>query len=366
MFFVRTPTAVVTDLGTEFGVEVGQAGTTISQVFRGVVMVQLVGDNGQTRDVVLREGQSACVEKDKAAGGVRFVPPGAVVAPPAFVRRIVEPPKLLDLLDVVAGGDGTGNHRHRGINPVSGASCPEFTDQWLLGDQQYHSVGWHRLIDGVFVPKGGAGAVQLDSAGHVFTGFAETSGVTWGEIWSRSADFKPEEHTKCWIYLVGRRQELTPEGRGVLGLHANAGITFDLAAMRKAYAAVRPAHFQATGAIADARPWNPAADGMADVWLFVDGQLKFQRRGIRPRDGTFRLDVQIGPNDRFLTLVSTDGGNGPVCDWVVFGDPALQMVAAGSERLASDNKVRETHQDQGGAFHTPSAENRKGGPPMKQ
>ena len=208
--------------------------------------------------------------------------------------------------------------------------------------------------------------MQLDSARHVFAGFAKASGVTWGEIWSRSADFKPEQHQKCWIYLVGRRQELTPEGRGLLGLHANAGITFDLAAMRKAYAAVRPARFQAVGAIADARHWNPSADGMADVRVFIDGQLKFQRQGIRPRDGAFRMDVQLGPNDRFLTLVSTDGGNGPVCDWVVFGDPVLQMVSTVSEKLARDSRVRETHQDQGGAFHTPSAEDRKGGPPMKQ
>ena len=54
LFSVRTPTAVVTDLGTEFGVEVGKAGITMSHVFRGVVRVQLVGDNGRTQDVVLR------------------------------------------------------------------------------------------------------------------------------------------------------------------------------------------------------------------------------------------------------------------------------------------------------------------------
>ena len=164
---------------------------------------------------------------------------------------------MLDLLDVVAGGDGTGYHRHRGINPVTGVSCPAFTDQWFPSNRQYRPITWHRLIDGVFVPKGGARAVQLDSAGHVFAGFAKTSGVTWGEIWSRPADFKSELHKKCWIYLLGRRPDLTPEGRGLLGLHANAGITFNLEAMRKTYAAVRPARFQATGAMPTRGPGIP-------------------------------------------------------------------------------------------------------------
>ena len=42
LFAVRTPTATVTDLGTEFGVEVSKEGHTISHVFRGVVRVQVV------------------------------------------------------------------------------------------------------------------------------------------------------------------------------------------------------------------------------------------------------------------------------------------------------------------------------------
>ena len=349
LFSVRTPTAVVTDLGTEFGVEVGKEGRTISHVFRGAVKLQLAGDKDRTQEVVLREPVGLRGERP-CDGWRASAPPGSVVGPPAFVRWIVESPKVLDLLDIVAGGNGTGYHRHRGINPVTGVSCLAFTDQWFPSDHQYRPITWHRLIDGVFVPEGGARAVQLDSAGHAFAGFAKTSGVTWGEIWSRSADVKPEHHKQNWIYLLGRRQELTPEGRGLLGLHANAGITFNLEAMRKIYTAVRPARFQATGAIADARPWNPSADGMADVWVFVDGRLKFHHERLRPRDGAFRVDVEIGPDERFLTLVATDGGNGPVCDWLVIGDPVLQMTSA----------------DRNGAFPARNAQNPKEAQRMKQ
>ena len=46
LFSVRTPTATVTDLGTEFGVEVSKEGDTMSHVFRGVVEVQAAADDG--------------------------------------------------------------------------------------------------------------------------------------------------------------------------------------------------------------------------------------------------------------------------------------------------------------------------------
>ena len=45
-FSVRTPTAVVTDLGTEFGVEVNKEGDTTSHVFRGSVRLQVAALNG--------------------------------------------------------------------------------------------------------------------------------------------------------------------------------------------------------------------------------------------------------------------------------------------------------------------------------
>ena len=47
-FAVRTPTATVTDLGTEFGVEVSKDGNTTSHVFRGSVRLQVVPADGET------------------------------------------------------------------------------------------------------------------------------------------------------------------------------------------------------------------------------------------------------------------------------------------------------------------------------
>ncbi len=70
LFSVRTPTAVVTDLGTEFGVEVDESGVTESHVFRGSVRVAVLatGENGGAgREVILRENESARVQHGEDA-----------------------------------------------------------------------------------------------------------------------------------------------------------------------------------------------------------------------------------------------------------------------------------------------------------
>lgn len=48
-FSVRTPTAIVTDLGTEFGVEVNESGETDAQVFVGKVNITAVGGHDANR-----------------------------------------------------------------------------------------------------------------------------------------------------------------------------------------------------------------------------------------------------------------------------------------------------------------------------
>ena len=47
LFAVRTPTAVVTDLGTEFGVEVNRSGATRSYVFLGRIELQPAEGDGR-------------------------------------------------------------------------------------------------------------------------------------------------------------------------------------------------------------------------------------------------------------------------------------------------------------------------------
>jgi hypothetical protein len=83
-FVVKTPTATVTDLGTEFGVEVDESGWTESQVFVGEVRITMIGANGEpTQTTTLRAGQTA--RCGRSEGIVRSAAPANAAR---FVRRI--------------------------------------------------------------------------------------------------------------------------------------------------------------------------------------------------------------------------------------------------------------------------------------
>ena len=89
LFAVRTPTATVTDLGTEFGVEVEQSGATRSHVFQGSVEVRSSNSRSQATSgplvEILRAGQSIRVDRGRK-GVVTFTrEPGKLGR---FVRQI--------------------------------------------------------------------------------------------------------------------------------------------------------------------------------------------------------------------------------------------------------------------------------------
>ena len=83
-FVVETPSATVTDLGTEFGVDVDKLGATDSLVFVGSVKVLTVGDGKRPAgEVTLIENQSARVERLVAK---RYVVRRIEVKSDTFVR----------------------------------------------------------------------------------------------------------------------------------------------------------------------------------------------------------------------------------------------------------------------------------------
>jgi hypothetical protein len=82
LFAVHTPTAVITDLGTEFGVEVDATGASEAHVFRGNVEVRSTGSNVKTVSLAMNE--SARVG-DKGQAPQVLV---ATARKPAFVREM--------------------------------------------------------------------------------------------------------------------------------------------------------------------------------------------------------------------------------------------------------------------------------------
>ena len=169
------------------------------------------------------------------------------------------------------------------------------------------------------------------------SGFPKAETVVWGSIWARAATVKPAERERAknnrrLVYCIDRDERFTPGGRGLLCLAPNMGFTFDIEAMRKAYPTVRPARFRAVAGVGDVSAMHKPDEGRGDVWVFVDGQLKLKRVQMGPRDGVVQVDVELGPEDRFLTLVTTDIANENGCGYVIFGDPVLELSRNQTER----------------------------------
>jgi hypothetical protein len=88
LFAVRTPSAIVTDLGTEFGVDVDKEGDTLSQVFCGFVKMQPAdGDEPTGEEVILGANQMARVEQS-GENGARIVHVASKVNSTIFVRSL--------------------------------------------------------------------------------------------------------------------------------------------------------------------------------------------------------------------------------------------------------------------------------------
>jgi hypothetical protein len=327
LFAIRTPSATVTDLGTEFGVAVDHQGATNSHVFRGSVRVATIAPKNNTRPhvCVLHEDQSVYVTSQGTLNAVKSAASiDAGVSSSAFIRKLPQSKgmaniRALDLIDVVAGGDGYSGRRNRGIDPTSGRTVHALDNTSIKpqsGDGQYHRVARLPLIDGVFIPGGGEYPVQVDSAGHLFDGFMKTANATHQPIWAAG------EMPAVASTIIGAL-DYASAGHGLLFLHANNAITFDLEAIRQANSGLKLSRFRATAS-------NTCSDVnyCADIWVLVDGKKQFQRRQINRSNGAFPVAVPIRDKDRFLTLAATDGGDGVHFDFIVFGDARLELSPA--------------------------------------
>ena len=221
----------------------------------------------------------------------------------------------LDLADIVGGGNGLGTGKSRqGIDARSGKV--QTRDFGALGNVKTNQFSRSEFdfIDGVFIPDGqnGKATIPVSSTGVAITGLPTTSGNAWDMIRNGpvASQHSPE--------LDGI--DFTSDGHSLIGLHANAGITFDLDAIRQATGngemrfTAKLGYFGAEGAF------------RADAWIFVDGQTAGQYRNLNRKTGLKDIDLAIPETARFLTLVSTDGGNGYSHDQVGFGDPRLKST----------------------------------------
>ncbi len=92
LFSVRTPTALITDLGTEFGVEVAEDGTGEVHVLQGEVVTRsLIAGEGDDASVHLKAGQAVRIEPNSGKfTAVKFASKGFVCNLRTEVGRKIE------------------------------------------------------------------------------------------------------------------------------------------------------------------------------------------------------------------------------------------------------------------------------------
>jgi hypothetical protein len=303
-FSVVTPNSKVVDLGTEFGVLGHIDGNTEVHLYKGKANVFAGEKHKRKTSQLLTAGTAVKVDSHKA--GIQNI----VVDEQALVREIDSEAKLvwrgqkvLCLTDLLLGGDGFGTATQQGVefDPATGAAISAAVAWYREGSGRLVPIPSSPYLDGIFVPGSGEGDVVVSSRGHRFLECPETSGLYYANIicckeWTF---FEPLQQT----FEQSRKQF---QESGVLYLHSNVGLTVDLNAVRRVLPGLRIGAFSAFAGIL--RMGNNTPDySEADIWVLVDGQVKFFHKALRADQGQ-DVHVELADTDRFLTLVVTDGG----------------------------------------------------------
>ena len=318
-FRVRTPAGDVVDLGTTFGVEVLDDQTTDVQVVEGLVKVAARDESGQLGGFVeLTTMQAARL--DKATERVASIPTDSDRFTMDYVR-------MIDLVDAVAGGNGLTGKRDSGIDPLSGGIYKSTRDPGIQfggeGDGRFRPVQACPLVAGVFVPSVD-GAAVLDPAGNAFNGFGQLFALTNGLTWSGG---RVEYQGGRFLNAVVDGVDYSAPGRGVVRMHANSGICFDLQAIREQNKGFLPTRFYTGLANREAKLEKDGQTGetYVDAWVFVDGRLVSSKKNIATRDGMVDLGAPLTERDRYLTIVVTEGPDKERYDWVLLCEPRILL-----------------------------------------
>ena len=322
-FRVDTPSCDVVDLGTEFGINVNSNGESDVYLYKGKAMLLPEIKNEDNFSQVISKNEARHIS---SVGNILNTP----FSETEFIRdfdskkNIVWKGKDLSLADIVTGGDGFGI-------PEENTGIDHLTGQIVRGNSEnkanyeildYISVNSSSYIDGVFVPDGGNGPVQLTSAGHTYSDFDDTGGAYYMPIgvysyvtlnYSNASDYETKS-----IHLNGY-----PEGEAVnLCMHANSGITFDLDKIRKHAGFAKIKGFSSV--IGIPVTYEDQENVYVDFFVFIDGKPIYVKKELHNTDNPETINIPIADDAHFLTLVTTEGGNN-FGDWSVFVNPVLDL-----------------------------------------
>lgn len=325
-FSVYTQSAKIIDLGTEFGVRVNSRGETDIQLYKGKASIVPVSSQQTLSSQILQKGQARRVNLKGDVDDVSF-------KQHEFVRGFNSESTVLwsgqdiNLAYVASGSNGfEPGAQDIGIDQVTGGLVSGNKEQRVNPESEgFVPVPQLPYVDGVFVPDGGQGPVQLTSEGHVFDGFGDTGGGYFMPIGSYSNinmmhDGKMNaEDTN--IHLTDYPEETAVN----LCLHANSGITFDLQKIRESMPFVKITGFSSVYGVPVTR--EDQGDVHVDFYVFVDGVARMIEKNVYNQDEPKQVSIPLTETDRFLTLACTEGSVN-FGDWSVFVNPVLELELA--------------------------------------
>jgi ferric-dicitrate binding protein FerR (iron transport regulator) len=327
-FTIETPIGTVVDYGTEFGLMVQPEGAMETQVYNG--KVQVCSENTRAIPTQLEQGQACSMDSTGSINNIRF-------RTKTFMRELPDtdvfavPGKRLDLSDILVGGNGFGTgDPNQMVNIRSGRVEDLRYNSANIGaaDQGGYVSRSLTGVDYLFTADGGSGPVQVSSEGHRFAACPDTNGRFYPYVSNRGM-LRHIPGVIASLVLNGR--QYGTRANPVIAIHASAGITFDLHAIRGMLPRTRIKCFTAvcgmseTAGIAVLRESGQAALHRADFWVLVDGIARFRAQGLQAQSGGTRININLQDSDRFLTLIVTDGGDSNGYDWGAFAEPALEL-----------------------------------------
>jgi len=321
-FQVRTPTAVVTDLGTEFGVIARSDGSTEAHVLKGRISVALnPNEPNQSTPLIVNEGQAAAVDTTGKSirGGLAARADMFLLQLPSHSQP-ASSSKRVNLADIVGGGNGRGTGKlNQGIDLVTGKAFKGLaTTIRRTRRNEFRPAPQFGAVDGVFVPNGAFAPVIINSTGLTFSECPRTMGSYYGGA-INSGKFYDIPSQRSYVARLNGVSFGTSE-HPALNLHPNAGITFDLDEIRRDNPGIQIERFTAVCSIPKDLPHPQFSP--ADVWVLLDGVVHLHLNYPAEKHVVENVDVPIPADARFLTLVTTCSGRADY-SWILFGDPFL-------------------------------------------
>ena len=320
---ITTPLAKIVDLGTEFGIDARRRSDTSVYVLKGAAML-ITGEQENQKSIPIEKGKAKRVRRE--SGNILDVP----FDRHQFVRDIDSTQNTVwyskmkfNLADVVSGGSGLemSSNRTDAIDIASGKMIRNGNREIPGGAEttEYVAVPDLPFVDGVFVPDCGDGPNIISSEGHSFSEFGDSNGKYYIPIGSSYEVFLEYEQS-----LVPRQLALRgypAHKSSVICLHANAGITFDLHAIR-IQTGYDVEEFRSAYGIS----WTDGSRSTiaSDFFVLIDGQPRMVSRDISEADGSQIVSIALNEDDRFLTLACAEGQEN-AGDWSLFVNPILLL-----------------------------------------